>query len=480
MDKNKLLKVLLFTLLLVVIGTWFIPGSTIENMKVVTGEYNRVGIFKLVSLVMIAVGNFAQTSIYLLAIGGLYGVIYKLPAYKNLVNKIVDGFAGLEWIFFIVVGLFLALGSSMAGLSVVLLILLPFITSVILAMGYNKMTAAMLVVGSLLAGFMGTMFSASTIDGLLRVLSVKDHYAFITGDLLVKAILFVVTLTLVLVATYLYAKENKSTILRLESENKKMKIWPLVALFDLMLVVLVLGFISWGVLKVDLFQNITELIINPTGSTFSRGILGGFQGLLGLTSNPETQELTAFGHWTVLESAVVVLIATVAIGLAYKVKFDDALENFLSGCKKAIKPALLILIPYTILVVASTTGLTTGLLGNIMELGKGVNVVPMSLVSMGYSIFGVEPFYSFVYAQNYIMSSGADGIMGSLTATETNLIAYLWQSMYALIMLVAPTSVILITTLSYLEISYKDWLKSVWKLFIALYIALVLILYLYK
>ena len=47
--------------------------------------------------------------------------------------------------------------------------------------------------------------------------------------------------------------------------------------------------------------------------------------------------------------------------------------------------------------------------------------------------------------------------------------------MYGLTMLVAPTSLILMATLSYLKVSYKDWLKNVWKLLLELFIILLII-----
>ena len=37
-------------------------------------------------------------------------------------------------------------------------------------------------------------------------------------------------------------------------------------------------------------------------------------------------------------------------------------------------------------------------------------------------------------------------------------------------MLVAPTSVLLLSTLQLTETSYKEWLKTIWKLFVGLVI----------
>ena len=42
-------------------------------------------------------------------------------------------------------------------------------------------------------------------------------------------------------------------------------------------------------------------------------------------------------------------------------------------------------------------------------------------------------------------------------------IAFIFQVMYGLAMLLAPTSILLFPGLSYLDVKYKDWLKYIWK-----------------
>ena len=42
-------------------------------------------------------------------------------------------------------------------------------------------------------------------------------------------------------------------------------------------------------------------------------------------------------------------------------------------------------------------------------------------------------------------------------------------------MLVAPTSVVLMTVLSYLDIPYKTWFKNIWKLLLELVVVLAII-----
>ena len=58
---------------------------------------------------------------------------------------------------------------------------------------------------------------------------------------------------------------------------------------------------------------------------------------------------------------------------------------------------------------------------------------------------------------------------------DADVLGILSQGMYGVTMFVAPTSALLVLGLSYLGISYKDWLKRTWKLVVALLAIVVLV-----
>ena len=65
---------------------------------------------------------------------------------------------------------------------------------------------------------------------------------------------------------------------------------------------------------------------------------------------------------------------------------------------------------------------------------------------------------------------------GVVTNTDVYPIAaILFQSIYGVSMLVAPTSVVLIVVLNYLGISFKQWFKAVWKLLVELFVVLLIV-----
>ena len=44
------------------------------------------------------------------------------------------------------------------------------------------------------------------------------------------------------------------------------------------------------------------------------------------------------------------------------------------------------------------------------------------------------------------------------------------QNLYGLVQIVGPTSILLLASLSYLEVPYKTWLKYIWRFVLALFI----------
>ena len=54
-------------------------------------------------------------------------------------------------------------------------------------------------------------------------------------------------------------------------------------------------------------------------------------------------------------------------------------------------------------------------------------------------------------------------VQSTFDANVMQIIAFTFQVMFGLVMLIAPTSIFLLAGLSYLEISYKEWVKYIYK-----------------
>ncbi len=471
MKKHNLLKVLLITILLVVMATWTLSITGISNGEFVTQNSDTVvGFFSVANYFLIALSYFGHVALYVLAVGGLYGILHKIPQYRVLLDKIVEGFKGLEWLFMVIIGVIFAALSSMVGMSIVLLMLFPFVISIVLLMGYDKITAIMLTVGSTIAGLIGSVFSANDVFGITDVLgsfgeAANSHWDF-------KIILLVVSLVIVLINTILYARKHRYVESNVNSdcvpekvETRNKTIYPIVIVLDVMLVVLGLAFFSWDLFGIELFSDITESFTKVgDGSVFLCEVLNKILGI-----GPKN----SFGTWSLLEAAAVVTLAGYLLSLCYRKKFTDFLTDFAEGAKKAIYPALLIIMCYTVLVIVTNVPIQLSIVKYIIDLGaESPQIIIMCIVAIVFSLFAIESYYGANSAGYYILAV--------TTAKTAGLSALIWQSMYGLTMLFAPTSVILISTLAYTDVSYGKWLKAVWKLLLELFMAIFIILFIFN
>ena len=462
MKRHNLFKVVMICILVAVVLSWILPIVYYSSSSglVDEGTRDQIGIFALMSYIGIAVQYFSHIGIYVLVTGGLYGVLNQLPAYKNVIDKTLKLFKKKEWLFLLIAMLFVAGVSAFAGMYLAIIILFPFIIAVILAMGYDRITAAFATVGSVAAGLIGSAFAVNNTYGFDSVLQTapNTHLKF-------KGILFIVAVAIMIVYTILYAKKHKNSkevdnkaLLPEVSGSKKTKGWPILVVMGLVLVILVLGFISWK----DAFNITTFEDIHTKVSEFSIFEFPLISKVLGL-SNP-------LGAWSLVEGSVLIVIASYIISFIYKVKFNDYISYFMNGCEKALKGAILVVLTYVVLVATTYVPYVLTIVRPILNLTQTLNVFTMSITAFIASVFSVDSYYAGTGVLPFVTS-----IYTSMASEDVTLLAMIWQSMYGLATLVAPTSVVLLATLSYLNVPYGKWLKNVWKVFLFMLIGVLAI-----
>lgn len=550
MKKHNILKIVLLTVLVTTLCTWIFPSASFQSQLSI-GDRAQLGIFDLYSYFIEVIRYFPYVIFMVLTTGMFYGVAYQIPAYRVLLDKLVKLFSGKESIFLAVIMILIAAIVSVTGLSFGIIFVFPFIISIILLMGYNKLVAAGVTVGSTIVGILGTTLGSSTTSYINLVLGTT-----LKGEMMAKVILLVIALVLLIYNVLSYAKKTRSNtdkVLELvpmavnfekknisaekkdvekeekdtkkkTSSNKKtsvkksdssktatsekkstsknttkkstksvstkstktttkktstktrandskteskiivkpkknIKIWPFVLVFDLVVVILAISSFDWsGIFNINIFSQTLNAI-----QEFEIGGFHIFEKLLG--------QVNAFGEWTVyFEIPTLIILATCFLGFIYGLKLDEFLDGVVVGIKKAFQPMVCMLLLYLVLVIATYNPFQLNITKFLMDITKDFNVLIMSIVAMFSSIFNIECTYVAQSTLPYVATVVTDG-------TVYPLIAIIFQSIYGLMMLVAPTSVILIGTLSYLDISYKQWLKHIWKLFLELLAVLVVIFF---
>ena len=451
MKKHNALKVVGITLLVFALLTWILPCATYQTEYTEVGRY-QVGLFDLLSYQSTVLGYFGYVALFILVVGGFYGVLYKTGAYRTMLDSLCKKFKGKEAVCLIVIMALFAILTSFAGLQLALIMLFPFVISLVLMMGYNKLAAVAVTAGSVAVGLMGTTFSYNTTQVLQQYLSVE-----ITDLIWAKVILLVLGIVLLAFSVFKFGKKNSTKKCEdkddfipeaVKSKDKK-KVWPLVVILDLILLVTILGFISWNTaFSISLFDDVTTSVteFELFGFPIFGKILGAVQ---------------AFGNWSLLELITIMLLAIIILKFVYKIKWDDVFDGFAKGAKKALLPTLIVILIYTCLVLTTYDPYQLVIYKFILGLTKGFNIFTTGLVVLLSSIFNGDPLYAFYSVLPYFVS----------VVTDTNnyqLVAVIFQAIYGIVTLVAPTSIPLMVTLAYTKVPYESWLKYIWKLLVAL------------
>lgn len=472
MKKNGLFKLIMGTLLLVMILTFAIPSSS--------GERVYLGIGTAVISVIQTLSYFTDTIILILIIGGFYGILNKTGAYKKLIDSIVTKYKENKK-FLIGVIIIFALIASLTGISLPLLIFVPFVISIILLMGYDKLVALASTVGAILIGLLGGIFvtfvdynsytfSLITIEDLLEI----EKYS----NIFPKIFLLVIAVGLLILYVFKHIKKTEEKKVKYEIKDdtdilitevkgsyKNIKTWPLITVFSIIILFLILGLTPWNSLfGIKVFDN------------FHSWLLGIKIGEFSVFGNIISNTFPALGNWlsignvgNQLMTLNLLVVATVAIVLIYKIKLEDALNGFVEGMKKMLPAAVMVVLALSVLVFTFNNGFMTTVVKWVVDLTGGFNIALASLLTILGGVLHVDYFYAIVG----ILSP----LIEQVTDTAINpVIAVMFQSLYYLTMLIAPTSIIMVASLTYLNVPYKEWFKFIWRLALQLLIVIFVIL----
>ena len=409
-------------------------------------------------------------------VGGFYGVLNKTGAYKKLLDKIVTKFKpkSKEFVFAIII--LFALITALTGLTIPLLVFIPFIVSIILLMGYDKLVAISATFGAIIMGFIGGIFitvkdpsnyyavSYTTID---KFVGLESNFV----NLFPKIFLLCAAVGLLIFYVNRHIKNvedkkvkydiNDNTdimIAEVKGSYKDIKVWPLIVVLSLIFVLMILGMVSWaGVFNIDVF------------TTFHTWLTGLEIKKFAVFNNIISANFAAFGEWLSLGNYMMLMIVLILfsfiIKLVCKIKFDDALDGFLDGMKKMLPTAVLVALSFTVLVCTYNNGF----METIINKAGNFNIGLTSLVTLLGSLLNIDLYYT------------ASGIFTPMLTLFTNesiltVVAILFQSLYGFVMLLGPTSTLLIIGLTYLEVPYTTWLKYIWRFALALFIIIFFVL----
>lgn len=452
MKKTGLFKIIMFTLLGILLVTWFVPASYFTDGNLSSLGMNRVGFFDFFQLLFGTFGfaYFIQIFILLVSIGALYGVLVKTGKYGALIEKIASKFEGKEQVFLIAAAFLIAALTSVFDYGLLLFIFIPAIISIILAMGYDKITACITTFGAILIGTIGTTLGYNIV-GVIN----EQINGTLTTALPYKIGMFVLCFAALVVYLLKVKKTNKvdkedaKTIDMFAGEkiSNKYSVAPIIVIFSILFVLLIMGCTAWNsTFGINVFTDFNTKVSEVSIKGFAI-----FGNLLGTVN--------AFGNWYYAEMTIMCLLAALLLGRFYRMKHRDMFSYMAQGAKNMLAPALMIVLVYAVIYFAGNTMFYPTIADFILKATSKFNIF-FSTIAM---ILGSALHVDMLYVASYVIPQLA------AQDVNTTVLAVLIQGIYGVTMFVAPTSVILVLGLSYLNIPYKEWIKKTWKLALVLF-----------
>ena len=268
-----------------------------------------------------------------------------------------------------------------------------------------------------------------------------------------------------------YALKDDADVMvtEVKGDYKNIKVWPIIVVFSLAFVFLVLGLVPWeNLFGITIFKDFNTWLVSLAIGNFKI-----FPSIfLSELDKVPFGEFEYLGSYVLINVLIVVLILIVKF--ACKVKFDDMIEGIIDGFKKMLPTAILTTLAYSILICAYNNGFMETIINWASGLVGGFNLVVTYLLALLGSVFQVDLYYTVQGVFLPIMQAIEDSAVYPV-------LAVLFQSSYGIVMMIAPTSLILIAGLTYTNVPYSTWCKYIWRLVIELIlvvlaIALILLL----
>lgn len=459
-EKHDLLKVSGILVLLSVILTWIMPITYFQGDQLVTEEITRLGLSGFLNYSLLCVTyHFVILVFFLLVLGGFYQILSKRPGYQKLVKSISEKLKNCTIPVVLIISLLFAILGSLVDEYFPLLVLIPFAIAILNRMKVDRITAFVATFGGLLVGTIGSLFSTKVAGQLTSVFVVEQAEVLTT-----QTILFIVTFILLSIFTILRIKKTSQDKKFVEydlfafedSKNKKetARMWPYVIMMLLLFVVIPLAYMPWSTWKVTTFTEITTAI--NEFEIFGHPILSYVFGTF-----------TEFGKWDLFTTQSVMLAGILLIKIFGKISWDEIFQDFGEGCRKIGKTVAVLIMVYLVLELAVQCPVIPGIIDWLAGLTNGFNAIVTFIGALLTSVFGIEMQYVLQLSGTFYASAFKDMLPELLV---------IFQSAFGLISFVVPSSAILMLGLSYLDISYKDWLKFIWKFLLAMLVIVIVII----
>ncbi len=441
---------ILFALIVIVAAlTWVIPAGQYERVATealgkqvpVAGTYtptasNPQGVFDVI-LAPIAgfydpgsyTANAIDVALFVLMIGGFIGVVTATGAIDAGIKRAMIRLKGREkWMIPILMGLF-ALGGTTEGMAEETLAFYVLLTPVMIAAGYDALTAVAVILLGAGVGVLG-----STVNAFSTVIASDAAGVPFTDGLMLRLVLLALTFG----ATVAYVMRYAA---RVKANPAQSLVFDLKAANEAHFASATAGEVT--------FTGLHKVVLILFGSTFAVMIWG-----------------VSLGGWWMAEMSGLFLFAGIGIGLVGRLGEKGLVDAFVGGARDLLGVALIIGLARGIVVVMDAGHMTDTILhwaeGTVTGLNRVVFINVMYWIEVALSFF-VPSTSGLAVLSMPILAPVAD-----FADVSRSLVVTAFQSAAGIVNLVTPTSAVVMGGLAIARVPYERWLRFVWPVLLGL------------
>lgn len=401
--------------------------------------------------------------LFVLILGGFLGVTMKTGALDALFGRIIKSLKGREKWMIPILMTFFAIGGTTYGMQEETVAFYALVVPIVLAAGYNGLTAAMIIILGAGVGVLGSTvnpFSTGIASGFANI-SIGD-------GIIERLVILVLSLIAAIWFTMRYAakvkagereadskRDHKHHRLGAPAEGEVLELTAarkgIVWVFGLTFVVMILAVIPWAYkFDITFFEDVNAWLLGIP-------VLGAFIGAI-----------PPLGDWWFNELSALFLISSVIIGLIYfrgKNRSEDEDENyfgtFISGAKDLLSVALIIGVARGVSVIMSDGAI----MATIINAGEQILEAVPSVILPAIAFIVYLPL-SFLIPSTSGLATASMPILAPLAdfaSIDRSLIVTAFQTAAGVINMIAPTVASVMGGLALAKVSYGVYVKRTWK-----------------
>lgn len=405
-----------------------------------------------------------DVAFFILIIGGFLGVVTKTGALDAGVAAIVNRMKGKELLLIPVLMFIFSLGGTSYGMAEEALAFYALITATMMAVGFDPIVGAATILLGAGCGTLGSTvnpFATGVAAASAKAAGVDVNQGVF---IVIGALLWIVTLAIAIFFVMSYAKKVKKDPSRTflsttelaeakeaftNSSGETIELTGrrklVLVLFGIAFAIMIIGVVPWEDFGFTFFVDYT-----------------GF-----LTGSP-------LGNWSFPELAGWFAIMAIIIGVVYRLSEKDLVDSFIVGAADMVGVALILGISRGISFIMANSGLDLVILDKASTILSGISGI--AFISMAYIIYiGL----SFLIPSTSGLATVSIPIFAPLSKTlglspEVMIMAFSAGS--GIVNLFTPTSGVVMGGLSISKVDYGSWLRFVWKILLAIFVASIVIL----